>query len=93
MSRLEKRLCVFAIVFVTIYVGAVVLTIHSRVHEKETTARIESVEAGPGEGQMMLAELLLPMLILFTLTVCFLIIKKKRAKTMLALDAADDEFQ
>jgi cytochrome bd-type quinol oxidase subunit 2 len=92
MTKFEKRLAVFAIVCVAIYIGAVVLTIHSRVHEKEKITRIEALEPGPGEGQMMLAELLLPMLILFVLTVCFLIVKKKRAKTMLSLEESDEEF-
>jgi hypothetical protein len=34
----------------------------------------------------MLAELLLPMLILFTVTVCFIIVKKKRDKARRLLD-------
>ena len=93
MNKFEKRLCIFAIVFVAIYIGAVVLTIHSRVHEEEKITRIESLEPGPGEGQMMLAELLLPMLIFFTVTVCFLFVKKKRSKTMLSLEESDEEFQ
>jgi cytochrome bd-type quinol oxidase subunit 2 len=92
MTRFEKRLCVFAIVFVVVYVGAVVITIHSRINEREKITRIESYEPGPGEGQMMLAELLLPMLILLTVTVCFLIVKRKRAKTLLSLEESDEEF-
>jgi len=93
MNKFEKRLCIFAIVFVAIYIGAVVLTIHSRIRGEEKIARIEALEPGPGEGQMMLAELLFPMLIFFTLTVCFLIVKKKRSKAMLSLEASDEEFQ
>jgi hypothetical protein len=93
MNKFEKRLCVFAIVFVAIYIGAVVLTIHSRVRGEEKITRIEALDPGSGEGQMMLAELLLPMLIFFTITVCFLIVKKKRSKAMLSLEASDEEFQ
>ncbi|MCK5195947.1 MAG: hypothetical protein KAQ71_19190 [Desulfobulbaceae bacterium] len=93
MSKFEKRLCVFAIVFVAIYIGAIVITIHSRISNKEKIARIESVEPGPGEGQMMLAELLLPMLIFFTVTVCFIIVKKQRSKAVLSFEESDDEFQ
>ncbi|UCD88699.1 MAG: hypothetical protein JSW04_09530, partial [Desulfobacterales bacterium] len=68
-------------------------TIHLRVLEVEKIARIEALEHGPDEGQMMLAELLLPMLIFFTLSVCFIIVKKKRSKTMLSLEESDEEFQ
>jgi len=93
MSKFEKRLCILAIVFVAIYIGAISMTIHSRVSNKERITRIESVEPAPGEGQMMLAELFLPMLILLTVTVCLLIVRKKRSKTVLALDESDEEFQ
>ncbi len=93
MNKFEKRLCILAILFVIIYIGAVVLTIHSRVRREEKITRIEALGPGPGEGQMMLAELLLPMLIFFTITVCFLIVKKKRSKAMLSLEESDEEFQ
>ena len=93
MNKFEKRLCIFTIVFVVIYIGAVALTIHSRIRGEEKITRIEALEPGPGEGQMMLAELLLPMLIFFTLSVCFLIVKKKRSKAMLSLEESDEEFQ
>ncbi len=93
MSKFEKRLCIFAIVFVAIYIGAIAMTIHSRVSNEEKITRIESVEPAPGEGQMMLAELLLPMLILFMITVCFLIVKKRRSKADLAFEESDEELQ
>ena len=92
MSRFEKRLCVFAILFVAVYLGAIVLTIHTRVVTKEKITRIESVGPVEGEGQMMLAELFLPMLILLTVTVCFIIVRKRRAKAVLALEETDDEI-
>ncbi|MBC8434592.1 MAG: hypothetical protein H8D96_22010 [Desulfobacterales bacterium] len=93
MSKFEVRLCIFAIVFVAIYVGAIAITMHSRVNTAEKIMRIESEAPAPGEGQMMLAELLLPMLILLTITICFIIVKKKRAKMSLALGEADEEFR
>lgn len=93
MSKFEKRLCVFAIVFVAIYIGAVVLTIHSRMREVKMTTKIESLEAAPGEGQMMLAELFLPMAIFFTVTVCFIIVKRRKSKMMLSLEESDEKFQ
>ena len=93
MSKFEVRLCIFAIVFVAIYVGAIAITMYSRVNTAEKITRIESATPAPGEGHMMLAELLLPMLILLTITICFIIVKKKRAKMSLALEEADEEFQ
>ena len=93
MNKFEKRLCIFAIVFVAIYIGAVVLTIHSRMREVEKIARIEALEPGQGEGQMMLAELLLPMSIFFALTVCYIIVKKRRSSAMLSLEESDEELQ
>lgn len=91
MNKLEKRLTIAAIVFVAVYVGAVALTIHSRISKKETAARLESTELTPGESQVMLAQLLLPMLILLTLAVCFIIVKKTRAKKRRHLDDIDDD--
>lgn len=91
MTKFEKRLCVFAIVFVAIYIGAIVITIRSRVNVEQRITRIESVEPGPAEGQMMLAELLLPMLIFLTVTVCFIIVKRQRSKKLMALEESDRE--
>ena len=93
MSRIEKRLCVAALVFVIIYIGAVALTIHSRIEKKEVATKIESAGAAPGEGHIMLAELFLPMLILFTVTICFIIVKKKRDKARRLLDVSKKEPQ
>jgi len=93
MSKFEVRLCIFAIVFIAIYVGAIAITMHSRVNTTAKITRIESVAPTPGEGQIMLAELLLPMLILLTVTICFIIVKKKRAKMSLALEEAEEEFR
>jgi NADH:ubiquinone oxidoreductase subunit 6 (subunit J) len=93
MSKIEKRLSIFAILFVVIYIGAVVLTIHSRVVKEDRLTRIESAEGAPGEEHLMLVELFLPMLLLLTITVCFLIVKKKRSKAELALEQDDDSLQ
>ena len=40
-----------------------------------------------------MAELFLPVAILFTLTVCFIVVRKQRAKKMLQLDEPDEEFE
>jgi hypothetical protein len=92
MSKFEKRLCIFALVFVALYLGAVVLTIHSRIDKADKIERIESMALTPEKSQLMLVELLLPMLILLTLTVCFIIVRKTRAKKALLLDDSNEEI-
>ena len=92
MSKFEKRLCIFAIVFVAIYIAAMVITVHSRVSSPEKVTRIESVDPGAGEGQMMLAELFLPMAIFFSVTVCFIMVKNKRSKSVFEAEESDEEY-
>jgi hypothetical protein len=97
MSKFEKRLCVLAIVFVAVYLGAAGITIHSRVSDGDKTTRMVSAEPDPAEGNVMLAELFLPMLILLTVTVCFIIVRKKRSDAEILLEESveesEDEFQ
>ena len=40
-----------------------------------------------------MVELFLPMLIFLTLTVCFIVVRKQRAKKMLLLDEPDEDFE
>jgi heme/copper-type cytochrome/quinol oxidase subunit 2 len=91
MSKLERRLIIFAIIFVVIYLGAAVLTIQSRISSKDSPARLESEQPVQGEEHLVLAELFLPMMILLAISVSFIIARKKRAKAHLALDDSDDE--
>jgi NADH:ubiquinone oxidoreductase subunit 6 (subunit J) len=93
MSKFEKRLCILALVFVVIYLGAAAVTIHTRISKADRIERIESTKIGPAEGQLLMAELFLPMVILLTLTVCFIIIRKQRAKKSLQLDEPDENFE
>ena len=93
MSKFEKRLCIVALVFVVIYLGAAAITIHTRISKTDRIERIESTKIGPAEGQLLMAELFLPMVILLTLTVCFIIIRKQRAKKSLQLDEPDENFE
>ena len=90
MSKLEKRLIIFAIIFVLVYVGAIIATVRSRVDTSQKTTRLESATPTEEEGRLMLAELLLPMAVLFTLSVCFILARKKRIKTYQNLDEPDD---
>jgi hypothetical protein len=93
MSKFEKKLCVLALVFVAVYLGAAALTIHSRINKEDRIERIESFEMTPGERQLLLAELFLPVIILFTLTVCFIVVRKQRAKKLMQLDESDNGFE
>jgi len=90
MSKLEKRLIIFAIIFVLVYVGAIIVTVRSRVDTSQKPTRLESAAPTEEEGRLMLAELLLPMAVLFTLSVCFILVRKKRMKTYQTLDEPDD---
>lgn len=91
LSRFEKRLAIIALVFVAIYLGAAALTIHSKYDREERIERIESPDLTPAEGRLMLVELFLPMIILLTLTVCFIVVRKQRARRYLKLDEPEDD--
>ena len=86
MNTFEKRICLAAAIFIIIYLGAIFVSITSKTEEKPSDTKIESVQLGPGEGTFMLAELLLPMAILATLIICFIVVKKTRATARLRLD-------
>ena len=92
MSKLEKRLVVFALVFVAIYIAAITHTIHSRVTRPEKNLIIESAEPLPGERHLMLAELFLPMMILLVIAISFVVVRKKREISERLLDDTEDEF-
>ena len=89
MSKFEKRLVVVALVFVAIYLGAAAITIHTRITKEDKIERFESPDLTPAEGQLLIAELFLPVMILFTLTVCFVIVRKQRAKKLLKMEAEE----
>jgi hypothetical protein len=94
MSKFEKRLVIFALVFVVIYLGAAVITINTRINKEDRIERLESTKISSTEGRLLMVELFLPMLVLFTLTVCFIVVRKQRAKKMLQLDdELDEEFE
>jgi len=93
MSKFEKRLVIFSLVFVLIYLGAAVVTIHKRISQEDRIERLESTKITPAEGKLLMAQLFLPMAILFTLTICFIVIRKQRAKKMLQLDEPVEAFK
>ncbi len=91
MTKFEKRLCIVALVFVAIYLGAAVITIKHRISKPDRIERLESKELSAAAGQLLIAELFLPVMILLTLTICYIIVRKTRAKKALLLDEPDDE--
>jgi len=93
MSKFEKRLAIFALVFVVIYLGAAIITINTRLNQEDRIERLESTKISPPEGRLLMAQLFLPMLILFTLAVCFIFVRKQRAKKMQKLDEPSEEFE
>jgi hypothetical protein len=93
MTKFEKRLVVFAVVFVFIYLGAAVITIQTRISGEDRVERLESTKISPSEGRLLMAELFLPMAILLTLAVCFIAVRKQRAKKILKLDEPSEEFE
>ena len=88
---MKKRLCIVALVFVAIYLGAAVITIKYRISKPERIERLESPDLSVAEGQLLIAELFLPVMIILTLTICYIIVRKTRAKKALLLDEPDEE--
>jgi hypothetical protein len=91
MSKFEKKLCIVALVFVAIYLGAAVITIKYRISKPDRIERLESSELSAAEGQLLIAELFLPAMILLTMTICYIIVRKTRAKKALLLDEPDPD--
>ena len=89
MSKLEKRLIIFAIIFVAVYIGAIVATLKSRPDSPQKMTSIESAIPTEEESRLIMAELILPMAVLATLSICFLLARKKRMKTYQTLDEPD----
>ncbi len=86
MSKIEQKICILAIIFIIIYLGAIFITLNSREEKKTGPVRIESVHIEEGERTFMMSELLLPMAIFSTLTICFIIARKRRLRAIQLLD-------
>jgi len=91
MNRLQKVLGIGAVVFVFVYIGAVVITVQSRIDSKERPAVIEAPRTIEKERHLLLPELLLPMGILLALAASYLIVKRRNAKVYDNLDDDIDE--
>jgi uncharacterized membrane protein YjgN (DUF898 family) len=93
MRKFEIKLAVLALIFVVVYLGAAVITIQNRLSEPERVERLESKKITTAEGRLLMAELFLPMVILLTLTVCFIVVRRQRAKRLLTLDDDVEDFK
>jgi cytochrome bd-type quinol oxidase subunit 2 len=91
LGKMEKRLSVLAICFVIIYLVAAGLTVHSRISKADRTVRIEGTGPQPGESEMMMAQLFLPMLIVLTVAVCFVVVRRRRGAALDALEDPEEE--
>ena len=91
MSKFEKRLCIVALVFVAIYLGAAIITIRHRISKPDRIERLESPDLSAAEGQLLIAELFLPVMIILTLTICYIIVRKTRTKKALLLDEPEEK--
>lgn len=88
--QMQKWVGAGTIVFVIIYLGAIVITIKSRTDEKIRTETIESARYLKEESHLILPELLLPMGILFCLSASYLIIRRRNEKKY---DQLDDDIE
>ena len=86
MKKLQRWLGIGAILFVLVYMGAVFLTVRSRIHDDTRPTMIESARAMEQERHLMLPELLLPMGILLTLAGCYLLVRRRNQKNYQRLD-------
>ena len=91
MRNIEKRLCIASVLFVAIYIGAIVLTLNSRTEHPPAELKLESAELDTATRHMVLAEVLPPMLLLLTLTICFVLVRKKQQLARLRMDALEEE--
>ena len=91
MNKLQKWLGIGTIVFVLIYLGAIVITVQSRIKERDRTTAIASSQPIEAERHLVLPELLLPMGILLTLAASYLIVKRRNARNYERLDDDIDE--
>ena len=91
-KKLQRWLGIGAIVFVIIYIGAVVLTVQSRMSDHERATVIESTQVREQERHLMLPELLLPMAILLALAGSYLVVRRRNQRLYERLDDDVDEF-
>jgi hypothetical protein len=91
MRRIEKRVCIASLIFVAIYLGAIIMTLNSRTENPSTEPKLESAELDAATRHVVLAEVLPPMLVLLTLTICFVLVRKKQQLARLRMEALEEK--
>ena len=90
MNKFEKRIFGVAIIFIVIYLGAIIVSINSKPDNKKIDSKIESVQIKSGEETFVLAELFLPMVIISVMALSFILIRKKNARTIKMMDKEEE---
>ena len=90
-KKLQRWVSIGAILFVIVYIGAVILTVQFRSRPEKRPTALESARAMEQERHLVLPELLLPMGILLTLAGSYLIVRRRNQKTYQRLDDDLDE--
>ena len=91
MKKLQKILGLGALVFVFIYLSAIVITVKSRIEDKDRPPVMVSQHSIEKERHLLLPELLLPMAILFALAGSYLIVRRRNERLYEKLDDDIDE--
>ena len=91
MSKLQRWLGIGSMLFVMIYLGAILVTIKSQIDVQDRPAVIESTRADEAEKHLAIPELLLPMGILFALAASYLVVRRRNARNYDRLDDDIDE--
>ena len=91
MKKLQKALGIGALVFVFIYLSAIVITVKSRIEQNDRPPVITSQRSIEKERHLLLPELLLPMAILLVLAASYLIVRRRNEKLYAKLDDDIDD--
>jgi hypothetical protein len=91
MKKLQKALGFGAVLFVFIYLSAIVVTVKSRIEKNDRPTVVESQRSIERERHLLLPELLLPMAILLALAGSYLIVRRRNERLYEKLDDDIDE--
>jgi NADH:ubiquinone oxidoreductase subunit 6 (subunit J) len=89
MKKLQKWLGIATVLFVAVYIGAIMITVKSQISVKDRQQIIEPAREYEEEKHLILPELFLPMGILLALACCYLIVRKRNTKKY---DHLDDDM-
>jgi len=86
LTRFQKILALGAVVFVVFYIGAIALTVQSRLKPDDQPPVITSDHGIEEERYLILPELLLPMGILLALSLSYYVVKRRNIRAYRRLD-------